>query len=123
MTALIAMAKADNHICEIEREFLLAIAMQMGISEIEFEILLENPIPHQPPQTFLEKVVQFHRLVLVMNVNGRNTPEELNTLYKIALRMGISDETVGLILKEMTQYENKVIPPDRLISIFNVQLN
>lgn len=115
---LIKLAKADKEVREIEFQFLLALSSQMGISKDEFVKLFEQYIEFNPPKMEFDRILQFQRLVLIMNVDQDPSEEEFKYIREIGIRMGLHPMATEEILKVMNNYPNKVIPPEKLIEIF-----
>ncbi|MEJ6598947.1 MAG: TerB family tellurite resistance protein, partial [Crocinitomicaceae bacterium] len=76
-----------------------------------------------PPKNELDRIVQFQRLILVMNVDKSVSEEELLHVRNIGIRMGLQPNATNSLLRLMEEYENGVIPPDKLISVFRSQHN
>lgn len=123
LTELIKMARTDSELREEEFNFLYAIAQQLEISDEQFKNLFEKYIEFTPPKRELDRIVQFQRLILVMNVDRNVSPEELDHIRDIGIRMGLQPTATNAILKLMNEYENGVIPPEILISTFKTQHN
>lgn len=118
LAELIKLAKADDEIREIEFQFLLSIAAQMGVTKEDFKILFEQYIEFNPPKLEFERIIQFQRLVLLMNVDLDINETELEYIKDLGMRMGLHPMATSEVLKVMHDYPTKVIPPERLISIF-----
>lgn len=128
LSEMIAFAKYDKDIRNIEYNFLLGVAKQLDISREDFEYLLENPVSYTHLKSHSERIVQFHRLVLLMNIEQENEQESNNSvgaikLYNFGLRMGLSHESITKVLYLMESFPNKIVPPDVLIDIFKTQYN
>ena len=127
LSEMIAFAKYDKEIRRIEYNFLLGVAKQLDISREDFEYLLENPITYTHLKSHSERIVQFHRLVLLMNIeqefNEDNNSAGVIKLYNFGLRMGLSHESITKVLYLMESFPNKIVPTDVLIDIFKTQYN
>jgi len=123
LSEMIAFARVDNSLKEIEYNFLLGVAKQLDISQTDFEHLLTNPVTYVRLKSYSERIVQFHRLVLLMNIDKEITNRELIKLHNFGLRMGLNFDAINKVLELMESFPNKVIPPDFLIDIFKVQYN
>ena len=123
LSEMIAFARVDNSLKEIEYNFLLGVAKQLGISQTDFDYLLTNPVSYVSLKSYSERIVQFHRLVLLMNIDTEVSARELNKLHNFGLRMGLNFDAINKVLELMESFPNKVIPPDFLIDIFKVQYN
>ncbi|TXE07086.1 TerB family tellurite resistance protein [Seonamhaeicola algicola] len=126
LSEMIAFAKYDKDIQELEYNFLLGVAKQLGISREDFEYLIEHPVNYTHLKSHSERIVQFHRLVLLMNIEqeeGEETRKGVIKLYNFGLRMGLSHESISKVLYLMESFPNKIVPPDVLIDIFKTQYN
>lgn len=123
LSEMIAFARVDNSLKEIEYNFLLGVAKQLEISQIDFDYLLTNPVTYVRLKSYSERIVQFHRLVLLMNIDSKISSRELHKLHNFGLRMGLNFDAINKVLELMESFPNKIIPPDFLIDIFKVQYN
>ncbi|MDA7558955.1 TerB family tellurite resistance protein [Flavobacteriaceae bacterium] len=123
LSEMIAFARIDKALKDIEYNFLLAVAKQLGITREDFDYLLDNPVTHINLKSHSERIVQFHRLVLLMNLDKHISDKELVKLHNFGLRMGLSHESINKVLDLMESFPNKIIPPDFLIDIFKIQYN
>ncbi|RSK40717.1 TerB family tellurite resistance protein [Mangrovimonas spongiae] len=123
LSEMISFAKSENILKPLEHSFLLAIAKQLRISREDFDYLINNPINYIHLESHSERIVQFHRLVLLMDSDGENTSKEITKLHNFGLRMGLSHESINKVLYLMESFPNKIIPPDVLIDIFKVHYN
>ena len=127
LSEMIAFAKYDKDIKNIEYNFLLGVAKQLDISREDFDYLIEHPVTYTHLKSHSERIVQFHRLVLLMNIEqeygDENNSAGVIKLYNFGLRMGLSHESITKVLYLMESFPNKIVPPDVLIDIFKTQYN
>ena len=125
LSEMIAFAKYDKDLKNIEYNFLLGVAKQLEISREDFDYLIEHPINYIHLKSHSERIVQFHRLVLLMNIDSESENNHKNVikLYNFGLRMGLSHESISKVLYLMESFPNKIVPPDVLIDIFKTQYN
>jgi len=123
LSEMIAFARIDKTLKDIEYNFLLGVAKQLEITREDFDYLLDNPVTHINLKSHSERIVQFHRLVLLMNLDQNISERELVRLHNFGLRMGLSHESINKVLDLMESFPNKIIPPDFLIDIFKIQYN
>lgn len=123
MSDLIQLAQADEKVRDIEFNFLLAIAKQLRIEVEEFKELFDKYISFQPPKMEFLRILQFHRLMLLMNVDGDSDENEIALIKDLGIRMGLNPEATDYVFKVMHQYENKLIPPKKLMEIFKTYHN
>jgi len=123
LTELIKLAKCDHQLREQEYIFLLSIAQSLHVSKEDFDSLFENYIEFTPPESEFERILQFHRLVLLMNVDQESSKSELDFLRDIGIRLGLSSLATERVLTTMDKFPHKVIPPEKLIEIFKGYYN
>ncbi|MFK5974730.1 MAG: TerB family tellurite resistance protein [Flavobacteriaceae bacterium] len=123
LSEMISFAKVDNIVKDVEYNFLLGVAAQLGIDRNLFDSLFEKEVEHRIPKSQADRILQFHRLLLLMNVDGVQKLVEVNRLHSIGLGMGLPPYAIEQVLSIMHQYPNKVIPPHVLIDIFKVHYN
>ena len=123
LSEMIAFAKMDEAIKDIEYNFLLGVAQQLDISREDFDYLINNPVSYVHLNSHSERIVQFHRLVLLMNIDRERSKEEVIRLYNFGLRMGLNHESITKVLYLMESFPNNIVPPDVLIDVFKVQYN
>ena len=112
--------RSDDDVRDMEFQFLLTIASQMGVTKEEFIRLFEQYIEFLPPKLEGDRIVQFHRLVLLMNIDAETSQAELNYIRETGIRMGLNPMATDKVLQEMENYPNKLIPTERLIEIFKL---
>lgn len=123
LSDMIMLAKTENGITEIELQFLITVANQLGVSETELKEIANASPKKVVIQPEAQRILHFHRLVLLMNVDQDTDDSELLIVRNFGLSMGLSQEAINKVLNIMYNYENKVVPPDVLISIFKTQHN
>ena len=123
LSEMIAFAQIDANIKSIEYKFLLGVAKQLEISQEDFDYLFKHPVTYVHLKSHSERIVQFHRLVLLMNLDQNISDKDLIKLHNFGLRMGLSHESINKVLDVMESFPNKIVPPDFLIEIFKVQYN
>ncbi len=123
LSEMIAFARVDHSMKRSEYEFLLKVASNLGVDKETFDGLLKHRSPKINLKTQAERIVQFHRLLLLMNVDREQHKSEVNTLYNIGLKMGLPPVAIGQVLEVMHRYPDNVIPPNVLIDIFKAHYN
>ena len=120
---LIILAKADDKIMASEYDFILRIASRMNVSQDEVDELIENPLPSLPLVSEIERITHFHKLILLMNVDWEAHDKEVEVVKNFGLKLGIRPAAIDRILIRTQQYENRVIPSEELIQIFQTYYN
>ena len=123
LTELIKLARCDQEVREQEYNFLLTIAQSLNVSKEDLDSLFDRYIDFTPPESEFERILQFHRLVLLMNVDIETSDIEIDFLKDIGIRIGLNPMATNRVLDEMNLYPDKVIPPEKLIEIFKEQYN
>lgn len=123
LSEMIAFARTDHAMKDSEYDFLLSVADQLGVDKETFDSLLDNKVPKIMPKTQADRILQFHRLVLLMNVDQEQHQLEIGKLHNIGLGMGLPPSAIEQVLTVMHKYPNKIIPPDVLINIFKAHYN
>jgi len=116
---LISMAHADHHLKKEEVEFIKAIGKRLEMDEEDVLLMLEDTkvVTFKPPKKFAKRIIHFHRLMLMMRIDGNVDASELQFLHEIALRYGIRRLTVLALLEVMDTYPLGDVPPSELIAI------
>lgn len=120
---MIAFAKADDIVKDSEYNFLYSVALQLGINKETFDSLFDTKVAKIQLKTQAERILQFHRLVLLMNVDHEQHATEVSQLHNIGLGMGLPPSAIEQVLIVMHQYPDKIVPPDVLINIFKAYYN
>ncbi len=123
LTELIKLARCDHKVREQEYDFLLTIAQSLNVSKKDFDSLFEKYIEFIPPESEFDRILQFHRLVLVMNVDQETSDLEIKFIKDIGIRLGLNPFATNQVLADMNKYPEKVIPPEKLIEIFKAHYN
>ncbi len=120
---MIAFAKVNNTVKRSEYDFLFNVAQQLEISKKTFDELFQTEVEHIIPKSQADRIVQFHRLVLLMNVDNQQDMIEIKRLHDMGLGMGLPPGAIQQVLSVMHNYPNKIIPPEVLIDIFKAYYN
>lgn len=123
LSEMIAFANVNNTVNRAEYDFLFNVAQQLNISKATFDELFNVEVEHIIPKSQADRIVQFHRLVLLMNVDNQQKMIELKRLNDMGLAMGLPPGAIQQVLSIMHRYPNKIIPPQVLIDIFKAYYN
>ncbi|MFS4494556.1 TerB family tellurite resistance protein [Maribacter sp. 2308TA10-17] len=123
LSEMIAFAKVDDLVKDPEYHFLLNVSKQLGVEREIFDGLFEKESEHLIPKTEAERILQFHRLVLLMNVDQVQEELEIRRLHDMGLGMGLPPSAIDQVLSVMHKYPNNVVPPEVLIDIFKAHYN
>ena len=123
LSDLIFIANADGKLDASEYDFIHRIGNRMGLQQDEIDELFTTPEPSSPLFSEMERITHFHKLLLVMNVDKVTHEAEVVALRNFGLKMGIRPGVIDTILIRMNDYEDKIIPSEELISIFQSYYN
>ena len=123
LSEMIAFAKIDKELNEAEYNFLLGVSRQLGVGKEEFDTLFARDVKKIIPKTEPERILQFHRLVLLMNIDEVEKDSEILAIRNIGLGMGLPPDAIERVLGVMHEYPNKIVPPKVLLSIFKTYYN
>jgi len=123
LSEMIAFARVDNTIKDEEYIFLRSVAQQLDIDEETFDSLFSEKAEHVIPKSQADRILQFHRLVLLMNVDNKQDLLEISKIHNIGLGMGLPPSAIEQVLSIMHKYPNKIVPPKVLIDIFKAYYN
>lgn len=120
---LILIANADGKIKEVEYQLLIGLAANLGVSKEDFEKVFQPGIQVSMPKNLGDRILQFHRMILLMNVDMDPSPSEIEMIRKMGIMLGLNPQAIELVIDEMKSYPNNLIPPDRMVQIFSKYLN
>ena len=125
LSQLILMALADNKLSPEELEFLKKIAQRMDIEESELMSMIRyrNELTVSTPQSHTKRIIHFHKLLLMMHIDGKVDDIELQLLHEVALKYGFRKSVVDSLLNAMKNYPHGEIPPSELLTIHSSQNN
>ena len=123
LSEMIAFAKADHALKDTEYNFLFGVAVSLGINKEIFDSLLDKQVKIIVPKTQADRILQFHRLVLLMNIDQERNKIEIGKLHNIGLGMGLPPSAIEQVLTVMHDYPDMIIPPEVLINIFKAHYN
>jgi uncharacterized tellurite resistance protein B-like protein len=120
---LILIANADGKIKEIEYQLLLGLAANLGVSKEDFEKVFQPGVEVEMPKQLGDRILQFHRMILLMNVDMDASTAEMDMIRKMGIMLGLNAQAIEIVLSEMKEYPNNLIPADRMVQIFTKYLN
>ncbi|MFX0558149.1 TerB family tellurite resistance protein [Maribacter sp. CXY002] len=123
LSEMISFAKVDNTLKQSEYDFLFNVAQQLEIGKKDFDSLLKSKSEHVIPKSQADRLVQFHRLLLLMNIDRQTDLTEISKLHNIGLGMGLPPSAIEQVLSIMHKYPNGLVPPKVIINIFKAHYN
>ena len=123
LSEMISFARTDSSIKDSEYAFLLGVSQNLGVEREDFDALFHKAAERVMPKSQADRILQFHRLLLLMNVDQQRHPEEIRRLHDIGLGMGLRPSAIQQVLAVMHRYPDKIVPPEVLIDIFRKHYN
>tara|TARA_R110002072_G_scaffold302097_2_gene483839 strand:+ start:24109 stop:25344 length:1236 start_codon:yes stop_codon:yes gene_type:complete len=123
LSDLVKLARADQLIKTSEIEFLTYIAIQLGINDKDFNKIIHEDIDFVTSKSKADRILQFQRLILLMNIDGEINDREISFLMETAVKMSLSPEAVKNVLKKMKANNGQALDINDLQDIFSVGLN
>ncbi|SHI47342.1 hypothetical protein SAMN04487911_102174 [Arenibacter nanhaiticus] len=123
LSEMISFARVNNKIKKSEYDFLLGVANQLEVDHKTFDSLFHRKVEKMTLKLESDRILQFHRLVLLMNVDREQSEQEIERLHNIGLRLGLPPAAIDQVLKVMYNYPDMVVPPEVLINIFKTYYN
>jgi len=123
LSELIKLARIDKELRDEEFNFLFAVSKMLGIDKAEFERLFNEYIEYTPPAIETNRILQFYRMVLLINSDLNASSEELSFVKSAGLRFGLHTDAIEIVLFEMKNHKKGIVPEDKLIEIFKTHYN
>ncbi|WP_445384493.1 TerB family tellurite resistance protein [Robiginitalea sp. IMCC44478] len=123
LSEMISFARAEREIKDSEFSFLQGVAELLGVYQEDFEKLFNSKVKKIIPKSQPERILQFHRLVLLMNVDRKQEMNEIRKIHDIGLNMGLPPSAIDQVLVLMHRYPDKIVPPEVLFNIFKAHYN
>jgi uncharacterized tellurite resistance protein B-like protein len=120
---LILVANADGKIKEVEYQLMLGLAAHMQVSKEDFDKVFQPGVEVKLPKTDADRILQFHRMILMLNVDADASPVEIDMVRKMGIMLGLNPQAIELVFEEMKTHPNNLIPPDRMVQIFTKYMN
>ena len=95
---LIVLAHADEKVTKSEYDFIQRLATRMELTTTDVDQLFEDPKPSAPLFNEMDRIIHFHRLILLMNVDRETHPKEVAAIRNFGLKMGIRPVVIDQIV-------------------------
>ncbi|WP_010181127.1 TerB family tellurite resistance protein [Aquimarina agarilytica] len=118
LSEMIELAKSDNKLKKSEVEFIELVATSLNLERKEVGELIARPVKRLVLASEFERIVQFYRLLLVINVDEQVSLKEVKAIKNLGLRMGLPSQAIDEVFQQMENYENRIIPTNSLMKIF-----
>ena len=123
LSEMIAFARVDKTMKKSEYNFLISVSKNLGVNKSKLDELLLQKADKKVLKNQVDRIVQFHRLLLLMNIDKKQTMAEIKQLYNIGLKMGLPPSAIDQVLEVMHKYPNNLVPTEIFINIFKAHYN
>lgn len=123
LTEMIAFSIVDGELHSREYEFLWLIANELKIDKAVFDDLFHQEVKPLVIKSESQRIQQFYRLALLMQVDGVMHEKEENAIRQIAINMALDPSVTKRILLMIKMSPTGMIDPDYLIEAFKKQHN
>ncbi len=99
-SAIVRVALSDGEITSEEKAFLDKLALQLEISQEEYEEILENPAkyPINPPVLYTQRLERLYDLARMVYADHILGPKQKDILVRFALALGFTPSNVHFIV-------------------------
>jgi hypothetical protein len=123
LSELIAFALIDGELHDKEFDFLKLLSQELGIEKPAFIDLFRKRDEIIPIKDNFNRIVHFYQLSLLMYCDEIVHKYEDVSIHKIGLKLGLNPTAMNRVLNLMKNTPNHILPPEKVICIFEEQLN
>ena len=123
ISQIIALSEVSGHVSDQQIGLIQKIGNLLGLKNPDILEMFRKPVEFIPPEDHMERIVQFQRMMLIINVDQNVTIEEIEFVQLASIKMGLNPDAVKESLMRMHQFPNSAIPPEDLLRIFSKFMN
>ena len=123
LSEMIAFAIVDGELHDKEYDFLKLLSCELGIENAAFIDLFRKRDKIIPIKNGFERIVHFYQLSLLMYCDEIIHKYEDVSIHKIGLKLGLNPQAMNRVLNLMKNAPNHIVAPEKVICIFEEQLN
>lgn len=123
LSDMIAFALVDGELHDKEYDFLKLLSQELQIEKAAFLDLFRKRDKIIPIKNGFSRIVHFYQLSLIMYCDNLVHKHEDISIHKIGLKLGLNPTAMNRILSLMKLAPNHIIAPEKVICIFEEQLN
>ena len=123
LSDMIAFALIDGELHDKEYDFLYLLSQELMIEKAAFLDLFRKRDKIIPIKNQFSRIVHFYQLSLLMFCDGLVHKHEDISIHKIGLKLGLNPIAMNRVLGLMQCAPNHIIAPEKVICIFEEQLN
>jgi hypothetical protein len=123
LKALYHLASIDKDISEVETIYIRNVAERFGIDASELEKFDgSEPVLDLPNREYKVYTI-FHRLAIIIMIDGHLDEQERNFCFNIGIKMGLHPNAVGEIVSLVEKKGSSNMLPSEVMTIFKKYLN
>ncbi len=123
LSEMIEFAIVDGELHDKEYDFLYLLSQELQIEKPAFLDLFRKRDKILPIQLEFSRIVHFYQLSLLMYCDEIVDKYEDISIHRIGLKLGLNPIAMNRILELMKSAPNHIIAPEKVICIFEEQLN
>ena len=123
LSNLIVFAVVDGKLHDKEYDFLFLLSQELEIEKPAFLDLFRKRDKIIPIKSEFDRIIHFYQLSLLMFCDEIIHKYENISIHKIGLKLGLDPTAVDRVLKMMACSPNYILAPEKVICIFEEQLN
>ena len=123
LSEMIAFALVDGELHDKEYDFLKLLSQELAIEKPAFLDLFRKRDKIIPIKDGFDRIVHFYQLSLLMYCDEIVHKYEDVTIHKIGLKLGLNPVAMNRVLAMMQKAPNHIVAPEKVICIFEEQLN
>ncbi len=123
LSEMIEFAIVDGELHDKEYDFLFLLSKELQIEKHIFLDLFRKRDEIIPIKEEFLRIVHFYQLSLLMFCDENIHKSEDISIHKIGLKLGLNPTAMNRILEMMKCAPNHIIAPQKVICIFEEQLN
>ncbi len=123
LSEMIEFAKVDGELHAREIEFLALVAAELKIERPVFIELFRQQSDIQIIKSEAQRIHQFYRLALLMQVDGVLHERENIAIRQLGINMGLNPAAMNRVLELMQNSPTGTIEPVQIMNTFKEQQN
>lgn len=123
LNALYHIACADNDLTEVEIIYIRKVAERLGVTLAEVSKLKGSVPELDLPNREYKVYALFHRLVLILTIDGIAEEKEQQYCFNLGIKMGLHPNAIGEIIDYAILHGSSNTTPKEVMTIFRKYLN
>jgi len=122
---LYKIAKSDGIIKTNEYQFLIDIAIKIGLQENDALDIINGNINFdiQEPISINDRMQHLFQMLFLMKIDGEIADEEISTIKNIVLYLGLNIAMTNDLITLMIKHKNSLVPESEMIQLVKLHMN